>query len=132
MLSEVDARERLVTYLRSDAAAHDAGRFDAIGRPFDSFEHRFPAATGGDVAELRLALTFWDAWIDARNHEWQTTAGIQPQQWPVLARAIADDLAAGRPVQDASVRARFDVERNAGLSERVQLLAARLRDRGVP
>src|SRR5438132_14065829 len=103
-----EARAALVAYLVTDAKAHEAGRFDAIGRPFDSFEHRFPTGPDDAVTELRIALTFWDAWIDARNHEWQTTAGIQPSEWPVLARAIAADLEAGRPIANASIRARFD------------------------
>jgi len=88
-----------------------------------------PAGDAAGLAELRLALTFWDAWIDARNHGWQTTAGIQPAEWPVLARAIAADLAAESPVSDPRVRTLFDVIAHTGLSDRVQVLATRLRER---
>ena len=64
-----------------------------------------------------------------KAREWQTTAGIQPAEWPVLARAIVEDLKNDRPIQDAQVRARFDAVQHRGLNERVKLLAARLRDR---
>ena len=129
MLTIANARELLAGYLTTDATAHEAGKFDEIGRRFDGFEHRFPTGDDDGITELKIALTFWDAWIDARNHEWQTTAGIQPAEWPVLARAIAEDLKNDRPIQDAQVRARFDAVQHRGLNERVKLLAARLRDR---
>jgi hypothetical protein len=120
----------LIDYLLTDADAHDASRFDAIGRRFDGFEHAFPSGDDAALGDLRIALTFWDAWIDARNHEWQTTAGIQPPEWSALARAIAADLAAERTIVDPRVRALFDTGSNRGLSERVQMLATRLRERG--
>ena len=129
MLTTTKARELLAGYLATDATAHEAGKFDEIGRRFDSFEYHFPFGDDDSVIELKIALTFWDAWIDARNHEWQTTAGIQPAEWPVLARAIVNDLTNDRPIQDESVRARFDAVKHRGLNERVKLLAARLRDR---
>jgi hypothetical protein len=129
VLTARDARAELVSYLVTDATAHEAGRFDAIGRRFDSFEHRFPTGADDEVTELRIALTFWDAWIDARNHEWQTTARIQPAEWPALARAIAADLQAERPIANASIRARFDAVSHPNLDERVSLLAGRLRER---
>jgi hypothetical protein len=129
MLTTTAARDLIVGYLAADATAHDGANFDAIGRRFDSFEHNFPIDDGPLAAELRIALTFWDAWIDARNHGWQITAGIQPKEWPAIARTIADDLSNGRPIGDARVRARFDAASNGGLSERVQWLAGRLRDR---
>jgi hypothetical protein len=132
MITVDAARSQLAAYLASDAAAHDAGRFDEIGRRFDSFERHFPSGDDPAVTELRIALTFWDAWINARNHEWQTTAGIQPADWPALARAVAADLAAAGRIKDPNVRARFDAVGNSGLNERVQLLASRLRERENP
>ena len=123
------ARDLLAGYLLIDATAHDAGRFDEVGRRFDSFEHHFPASDDPSIAELRIALLFWDAWIDARNHGWQTTAGIQPAEWPILARDVATDLRAGRAVQNPRVRQQFDTSKPGSLSERVESLASRLRDR---
>lgn len=129
MLTTAAARETLVRNLLTDADAHDAGRYDEIGRRFDSFEHAFPLGDAGELTELRIALTFWDSWIDARNHGWQPTAGIQPEEWPALARGIATDLAALRPIGSERMRKLFDADLQSGLGDRVHILADRLRER---
>jgi hypothetical protein len=131
MMDYTAARAALAEALLRDAAAHEASKDDEIGRRFDSLEHVFPRGTNAELAKLRIALTFWDGWIDARNHGWQPSSGIQRHEWPNLARDIAADLAADRDILNPSVRARFDAETHASLGERVQILAARLRDAGV-
>ena len=131
MLSSEAARQALAGYLVTDAAAHEAGRYDAIGRKFDGFEHAFPEGDDASLIDLRMALTFWDAWIDARNHGWQPTAGIQKGEWAALARGIAADLTARRDIADARVRELFDA-RSPGRADRVKLLAGRLRGRAEP
>jgi hypothetical protein len=120
-------REALAAQLVGDAAAHDAERYDSIGRRFDSIEHAFPRDDGVETTSLRIALTFWDAWIDARNHGWQITTGIQRDEWPLLARIIAEDLSCAREITDARVRLRFDAVASPAAVERVLVLAARLR-----
>lgn len=126
-------RADLVTHLRADAAAHDAERFDAIGRRFDDVERRFPRGTapngaGPERGRLHVALTFWDGWIDARNNGWPD-GPIARSAWPGLARGIAADLEADLEIGDPLVRARFDVAANARLNDRAQALALRLRGR---
>lgn len=130
-LTSEAARQALAGYLVTDATAHEAGRFDSIGRRFDSFEHAFPEGDDASLIDLRMALTFWDAWIDARNHGWQPTVGIQQGEWAALAREIAADLTAKRDIADARVRELFDA-RNPGRADRVKLLAGRLRGRSEP
>lgn len=131
MLTSQAARDALTGYLLTDAAAHEGERYDAIGRRFDSFEHAFPEGDDASLIDLRMALTFWDAWIDARNHGWQPTAGIQQGEWAALAREIAADLTAKRDIVNARVRELFDA-RNPGRADRVKLLAGRLRGRSEP
>ena len=131
MLTSEAARQALAGHLVTDATAHEAERFDAIGRRFDSFEHAFPEGDDASLIDLRMALTFWDAWINARNHGWQPTAGIQQGEWAALARGIAADLTARRDIADARVRELFDA-RNPGQADRVKLLAGRLRVRSEP
>lgn len=131
MLTSDAARQALAGYLVTDASAHEAERYDAIGRKFDGFEHAFPEGDDVSLIDLRMALTFWDAWIDARNHGWQPTVGIQQAEWPALARGIAADLTAKRDIVDARVRELFDA-RNPGRADRVKLLAGRLRGRAEP
>ena len=128
MLTYAAARDTLVTELRADAAAHRAGRYDAIGRRFDRLEYEFPKGTPPELAKLHIALAFWDGWIDARNNGWPR-GPIDITQWPALARGIADDLEANRAISSPLVRSRFDLVANPRLNERVQWLAARLRSR---
>ncbi|HSQ03707.1 MAG TPA: hypothetical protein VLN59_06720 [Burkholderiales bacterium] len=122
-------REAIAGELLADAIAHEHARFDEIGRRFDSLERTMPPGNDGDLATLRIALTFWDGWIDARNQGWQQSRSIQPQEWPVLARGVAADLMADRKISDARIRSRFDAATCSPGSERVQSLATRLRNR---
>ena len=128
MLTYAAARDTLVTELRANAADHEAERYDTIGRRFDRLEHEFPTGTAPELAPLHIALAFWDGWIDARNNGWPR-GPIDIKQWPALARGIADDLEANRDISSPLVRSRFDLVANPRLNERVQWLAARLRNR---
>ncbi len=124
----VESRDALVAELRRDAAAHEAGAYDEVGRRFDAVERHFPHGTAPELGRLHIALTFWDGWVDARNHGWPR-GPVSQQDWPMLARRVADDLEADREISDPTVLSRFDLVRHPGLNERVQTLAARLRSR---
>lgn len=128
MLTYDAACDALVLHLRQDAAEHDAERYDSIGRRFDNLEYHFPRGTSAELARLHIALTFWDGWIDARNHGWPD-GPIGVGDWPALARDVAADLEAGRDVSNPLVLSRFDIVAHARLNERVQTLATRLRSR---
>ena len=127
-MTYAEARDALVAHLREDAAAHEGGRFDAIGRRFDGVERHFPRGTAPELGRLHIALAFWDGWIDARNHGWPA-GPVAAAAWPALAREVAADLEADRDVGAPLVLARFDLVAHPKLNERVQGLAARLRDR---
>jgi hypothetical protein len=128
MMNYMEARDSLVSNLRLDADAHDAGQFDAVGRRFDWLEHRFPRGTAPELGRLHIALTFWDGWIHARNHGWPP-GPIRVDDWPALARSVADDLSADLEISNATVLENFDFVAHPRLNERVQILAARLRER---
>lgn len=123
-----EARNSLVSNLRLDADAHEAGQFDAIGRRFDWLEHRFPRGTAPELGRLHIAFTFWDGWAHARNHGWPP-GPISAGEWPGLAREVADELTADREISNQKVLSNFDIVANPRLNERVQILAARLRER---
>ena len=127
-MNYMEARDSLVSNLRLDADAHDAGQFDAVGRRFDWLEHRFPRGTAPELGRLHIALTFWDGWIHSRNHGWPP-GPIRVDAWPALARSVADDLSADREISNATVLENFDFVAHPRLNERVQILAARLRER---
>ncbi|MDO8502727.1 MAG: hypothetical protein Q7S20_12870 [Gemmatimonadaceae bacterium] len=123
-----EARDALVSHLRLDADAHEAGQYDAVGRRFDWLEHRFPRGTAPELGRLHIALTFWDGWVHARNHGWPP-GPIGLAEWPRLARVVAADLTADRDITDDAVLSNFDLVTHPRLNERVQILAARLRER---
>jgi len=130
MLTYAAARDTLVAELRRDAAAHRLEQYDQIGRRFDRLEHEFPIGTTPELGKLHIALTFWDGWIDARNNGWPR-GPIAMDDWPKLAEAVADELAADREILLPVVLARFAVVAHPHLNERVQTLAARLRQRNA-
>jgi hypothetical protein len=127
MVTYSSARNSLVGELLKDALAHEAGRFDAIGRRFDSIERDLPRGATAALTKLHVALTFWDGWIDARNRGWHAGGNIDKGEWPMLARRIASDLAQDCEISDARVGARFDASTRGPTDDRVQMLAARLR-----
>ena len=49
----------------------------------------------GAMAASALLNTMWDAWVDARNYQWQYYDRMRAEDWPRLARQVADALAAG-------------------------------------
>jgi uncharacterized membrane protein YeaQ/YmgE (transglycosylase-associated protein family) len=126
-MSYGNARNSLVAALLKDAAAHEAGRFDEVGRRFDGIERDLPRGPAPALAKLRVALAFWDGWIDARNRGWQGDGDIPKGEWPMLARRIASELSADRNISDARVGARFDASVGGSLGGRIQTLEARLR-----
>jgi hypothetical protein len=127
MLTYAAAREQLVDQLLRDAMAHDAERYDEIGRRFDGVERALPRGGAPELGKLRVALTFWDGWIDARNRGWGLDGGVAKAEWPVLARIVAADLEGDRDVTDVRVVTRFDVATFPPLGNRVQSLAQQLR-----
>ena len=128
MMTYTAARDSLVEQLRADVRAHASGKHDEIGRRFDRLEHHFPTGTAPELGRLHIAFAFWDGWIDARNNGWPR-GPIGIDDWPVLAEQIATDLAANREISTPIVLARFDVVAHPDLNERVQTIAARLRQR---
>jgi uncharacterized membrane protein YeaQ/YmgE (transglycosylase-associated protein family) len=126
-LTYAAARDRLVDQLLRDAMAHEAERYGEVGRSFESVERALPRGTAPELGRLRVAITFWDGWIEARNRDWRPDRGIGKGEWPVLARIVAADLEGDRDATDTRVVTRFDVGRYPSLGDRVQTLAARMR-----
>jgi hypothetical protein len=124
-LTYTAARTELVEHLLRDAMAHDAGRYDDVGRRFATIEQAMPRGRGPELGKLRVALTFWDGWIDARNRGWRAAnGGITKTEWPLLARTVAADLEGNRDMSDARVVRRFDAGALPPPGNRVQALAA--------
>ena len=108
MASYATARNALVAALQKDAALHETGRFDEIGSRFDGIVRDLPRGSAASVTRLRVALAFWDGWMDARDEGWLGGGNILKGEWPMLARRIASDLSSDRDISDARVGSRFD------------------------
>jgi hypothetical protein len=109
MVNYGSARNSLVAELLKDAAAHEAGRFGDVGQRFARIERDLPQGTSPVLTKLRVALAFWDGWIDARDRGWLGAGDIPKGEWPMLARRIASDLSDDRDISDARVGALFNV-----------------------
>ena|SRR5918997_4913730 len=114
MVTYAAARNALVAALQRDAASHEGGRFDEIGLRFDGIARDLPRGRVPALTRLRVALAFWDGWIDARDQGWLGGGDIPKGEWPMLARRIASELSSDQDISDARVSARFD-ERSAAV-----------------
>ena len=93
----------LVAALRRDRDAQLGGDIGAIGRDYDSFDGRIPRDGTAESTRLLQALSFWDYWIDARNHAWTPFYDIDEESWPALAGHVADALASGESIRAPQV-----------------------------
>jgi hypothetical protein len=98
------ARDSLVRALLENAAAHEAGHFDEIGRRSDRMQ--LPRGGPPAIKKLRIALTFQNGWIDARDHGWKPEGKISKGEWPRIARRIASDLAKDREISNTPLAVR--------------------------
>ena len=79
-----------------------------IGASFDEFDANLPRDAKPELSGLHVALRFWDEWVYARDHDWRTPAPARRDEWPQLARYIADALEADEDVTDPAVLSRFE------------------------
>jgi hypothetical protein len=97
----------LAAALRRDAILHESGQFDAIGEGYDDAEGELLPLEERRERDVGIAFSFWDGWIDARNHDWQCYDGIAQNDWPILARAIAASLEEPSSINDSRVLKHF-------------------------
>jgi len=68
---------------------------------------------------VATGFTFWDWWADARNHEWHYYKGITREDWPRLARHVADAVEAATPITDPVLVRHFQRAAQPGLFARL-------------
>lgn len=113
-----DIRRRLAAAIKRDASLHKLRRYEHLGKDF--LEFRSALRQGGDerYRKLVVAIQFWDAWILARNTDWLEYDHIPEQSWGLLADIVAADLLADRDIEDARIRAAFDLSSTLELPKR--------------
>jgi hypothetical protein len=100
----------LAAALIEDAVAHESEAFDRIATRYDDVYGELLPIQDLGVRRFVVAFHFWDAWCDARNHEWRYYPGVAPADWPRLARHIAENLRRGEDATDTMVLENFSPE----------------------
>ena len=102
------ARHFAAAALRVEAEAQEKGQPDEIGASFDMFDGNLLRGGGPEFDKLHVALRFWDEWGYARDHDWRTPVPARRDEWPKLARRIADALEADENIIDPAILSRFE------------------------
>ena len=95
---------------RALMADHLERHASAAGSPkdgYDTMDAALPRDRGTEWAKVFTALSFWDGWIDASNHQWRYYEPIREHDWPVLAHDIARRLREDREIEDPVIVKRF-------------------------
>ena len=108
-LTYAEAKELTISSFNRDIAAHESGNYEQIGVDYDELDGRLPRGTGTEFDKFFIALTSWDCWIDARNHEWQYYPDIARSDWPNLAKEIVKSLSEDKEITEPTVLAYFDL-----------------------
>jgi hypothetical protein len=106
-MTSTDAAEILADALVADAELHEANRYHEIGERYDDVYAELLPLDGPSEAPVRVALAFWDGWIDARNHDWAYYEGIGEHDWPRYARVVSDCIRSSRVPDDPTLRKHF-------------------------
>jgi hypothetical protein len=119
---EREAGRVVAAALRLDAAAQDAGDFEAIAKRYDEVYAEVLSLCSSYPDTVATGFTFWDWWADARNHDWKYYEGIARDDWSRLARHVADSIEAGRPISDPVLIRHFERARRPGPFGRLRRL----------
>ena len=91
-----EASEIFSNALESDANDHDAVLYENIGMKWDEiYSLLLPIEDDINNPIYDISFRFWDEWCDASTHEWQYHEPIKKEQWPNLARELAQCLKTG-------------------------------------
>ena len=119
------ARDWFLAHLERDIAAHEAGHFDEIGAAFDDAPPIELLEDEAQAMRLGCAYEFWDAWIDARNHDWGYYSGLETSDWSTVARQICRGLRDEWEPQRMRENAVFDPPLKVPFWQRLQRLGWR-------
>lgn len=102
-LSYEQARDFLITRFKKLMNSHEQGNYSEIHQGFDEFDALVPRSSSPRFRKVLIALSFWDGWIDASNHNWDYYEGISKDDWPQLCRTIIRDLSSDRDLTNRAV-----------------------------
>lgn len=118
---EQEATALLADALRKDALAQDAGDVAAVGDRYDDVYQDVLALCEDLSGRAADGFLFWDWWCDARNHDWKYYyEGIARDDWPRLARHIADAIEQDLPITEPVLVKHFERAARPGLFARLR------------
>ena len=83
----------LAAALEEDAKNHDSEKYSAIGLNWDNiYGEILPIEDDFETPLYGMSFRFWDDWSDASNHDWMYHEPISKEDWPYLARELAQCL----------------------------------------
>lgn len=122
-----EAADILADALLADAEAHEGGRYGEIGEHYDDVYAELLPLDGFSERPVRIALDFWDGWIDARNHDWLYYDGIEEHDWPRHARFVSACLRSDQIPDDPTLKKHFDRPPVTPMGARLRAFVSRLR-----
>ena len=129
--SEYDEfRQRFIAALDAARRAQESRDLAAVEVGHKELDALLPRNAGPTFDKLHIALSFWDGWIDARNHDWLYYEGIRAEDWPWLARGIVDDLRNDHEISDQRVLKHFELRRQGKRPSFLAWLRRRILRRG--
>src|SRR5437867_3303143 len=96
----------MIEALNRDAVAHERGDYVELGAGFDDLAALIPRDQAPRFNKILVALSFWDAWIHARDRGWRRRGDPTKDDWPLLARTIVEHLEADHELHVGQI-ARF-------------------------
>lgn len=118
-----EAAEILAMALEADAVAQECGRIDGIGMRYDEIELQVLPINDIPDQVYGMVFSFWDCWLDAKNHDWQYHEPISESDWPRLARVIARSVREFSIPLDPLIRTHFlpdDPHQKASLIQQIK------------
>ena len=101
------ARKIVSTLLMTEAKKHEEAAFEDLGKDYDMTEIKLSDMEITDK-DVGLAMIFWDAWLDERNHNFVGHyKGIEKTDWPKLAKSLANYLVKKIETIDPTIEEHF-------------------------
>lgn len=121
----------LIDAIRADAKRHEEGNYGELGCEFDTLEDcRSQQLDSPRDKNFGIAHTFWDSWIDQVRHGFAQNfyRGIAPDDWPSLAREIANNLELETPIENTTILKLFNLAPRVTWWSRVMSWFAKIRN----
>jgi hypothetical protein len=102
-------RSYLARVLMREVYLADSHRASELGADFNEIEHDTPRLHHTRWQKLHVALGFWASWIVEAEQGFPSNSSVSRDDWPRLARMVAEDLQHNRDVSHPQIRAIADL-----------------------